>query len=56
MCDVGPSTAGGMAAAKGWKSMITPSILVGTAGYASATFLALVLGHYVLRPMVAVAA
>jgi uncharacterized membrane protein len=52
LCLVGPSTAGGMAAAKGWRSMITPAILVGTAGYATATFAALALGQLVLMGMV----
>lgn len=48
----GPSTAGGMAAAKGWHSLLVPALLIGTFGYSCATFLALALGHTVLRPMV----
>lgn len=45
----GPTTAAGMAAAKGWKSSIVPSLLVGTLGYAIATFLAVALGTTVLQ-------
>ncbi|CAL8469320.1 g8861 [Coccomyxa elongata] len=48
----GPSTAGGMAAAKQWQSLLVPALLIGTFGYSCATFLALALGHTVLRPMV----
>lgn len=47
----GPTTAAGMAAAKGWRSSVVPCVLVGTLGYATATFVALVLGHGVLRGM-----
>lgn len=49
----GPSTAAGMAAAKGWQSMLVPALLVGTFGYAVATPLSIVLGQSVLRSMVA---
>lgn len=45
----GPTTAAGMAAAKGWKTSIVPSLLVGTLGYAMATFLAVALGSSVLQ-------
>ena len=48
----GPSTAAGMAAAKGWQSMLVPALLVGTWGYACATPLSIVLGQCVLQPMV----
>ena len=47
----GPTTAAGMAAAKGWRSSVVPCVLVGTLGYATATFVALVLGQGVLRGM-----
>ena len=45
----GPTTAAGMAAAKGWKTSLVPSLLVGTFGYAIATFLACALGVTVLQ-------
>jgi uncharacterized membrane protein len=41
----GPSTAAGMATAKGWRSSLVPSILVGIFGYATATFLSIYVGH-----------
>ena len=50
-CNAGPTTAAGMAAAKGWKTAIVPSLLVGTLGYAIATFLAVWLGTTVLQYM-----
>lgn len=40
-----------MAAAKGWKASLVPSLLVGTFGYAIATFLACGLGVAVLQHM-----
>lgn len=45
----GPTTAAGMAAAKGWKLSIVPSILIGTLGYTIATFIALALGPILRR-------
>ncbi|CAL5229905.1 g13326 [Coccomyxa viridis] len=50
----GPSTAAGMAAAKGWQSMLVPAILIGTWGYSIATPLSIVLGQSVLQSMVPV--
>ena len=47
----GPTTAAGMATAKGWRASLTPAILVGTFGYAIATFICLVLGKLVLFRM-----
>ena len=34
----GPTTAAGMAAAKGWRGSLVPALLIGIMGYASATF------------------
>lgn len=47
----GPTTAAGMAAAKGWRLSLTPAILVGTFGYATATFICVALGYKVLLHM-----
>ncbi|PSC76722.1 putative membrane -like isoform X2 isoform A [Micractinium conductrix] len=35
----GPTTAAGMAAAKGWHSSLVPALLIGIMGYATATFI-----------------
>ena len=45
----GPTTAAGMAAIKGWKSRVVPSVLIGTLGYATATLIALALGPTLRR-------
>lgn len=37
-CPAGPTTAAGMAAAKGWRSSMVPALLIGIMGYATATF------------------
>ena len=34
----GPTTAAGMAAAKNWRRSTVPALLIGIAGYATATF------------------
>lgn len=47
----GPSTVAGMAAAKGWRSMLVPSILTSTLGYAMGTFIGMGLGWGVLKGM-----
>lgn len=47
----GPTTAAAMAGSKEWKSLVLPGILVGILGYASATFIGLVLGRTVLVKM-----
>ncbi|KAK9813720.1 hypothetical protein WJX73_005290 [Symbiochloris irregularis] len=47
----GPTTAAGMAAAKGWRLSLVPSLLVGTFGYATATFISCALGVTVLQKM-----
>ena len=47
----GPTTAAGMAATLGWRSLLVPAILLGVFGYAIATFLAIGLGHGLFRPL-----
>lgn len=47
----GPTTAAGMCSAKGWRASVTPALLVGTFGYATATFVCMGLGTLVLTKM-----
>jgi len=47
----GPTTAVAMAVSKGWRRSFVPAMLVGTFGYAVATFLCVALGFNVLRFM-----
>ncbi|KAG7537645.1 hypothetical protein ISN44_As13g015160 [Arabidopsis suecica] len=47
----GPTTAAGMATAKGWNSLIVPGILAGIFGIAIATFLGILFGVKVLKFM-----
>lgn len=45
----GPTTAAGMAASRGWTTLVVPCMLVGVLGYATGTFWALGIGHGLLR-------
>lgn len=47
----GPTTACGMATAKGWTTLVVPGILVGIFGISIATFLGIGFGKLVLRYM-----
>ena len=42
----GPTTAAAMAVARNWRNLVIPAILVGTLGYAIATFLGVALGYW----------
>lgn len=42
-CILGPPTAAAMAGAMGWKSLVTPAVLCGTFGYATANFIGVIL-------------
>ncbi|HXV73544.1 MAG TPA: DUF819 family protein, partial [Sphingomonadales bacterium] len=44
-CVLGAATAAALAASQGWKSLVTPGVLLGTLGYAIATFLGVALAH-----------
>ena len=45
----GPATALAMAAAKNWRSLLIPSLLIGVFGYSVATFIGLGVGHMILK-------
>lgn len=45
----GPTTAAGMAGSRGWTPLVVPCMLVGVLGYATGTFWALGIGHWLLR-------
>ena len=47
----GPTTGAGMANAKGWRTLLVPTVLVGIFGYAVATFLSIAMGYSVLQKM-----
>ena len=42
----GPTTAAAMATARRWDALVTPAILVGTLGYATATFIGTAVGNF----------
>ncbi|MBU1676614.1 DUF819 family protein, partial [bacterium] len=42
----GPTTAAAMAVARRWQHLVLPAILCGTLGYAVATFVGVMLGHW----------
>ena len=46
----GPSTAAAMAAARDWKALVVPALLVGVLGYSMATFVSLGVGYAFLKP------
>ena len=48
----GPTTASGMALSMSWRPLYVPALLVGTAGYASATFIAIAIGCTTLKAIV----
>lgn len=39
-CILGPATAAGMAASRGWTDLVTPGVFAGVLGYAIANFIA----------------
>lgn len=47
----GPTTAAGLATAKGWKALVIPGILIGIFGVAIATFISIFLGITILKHM-----
>ncbi|CAM9241484.1 unnamed protein product [Choristocarpus tenellus] len=47
-----PATASAFAGSKGWRSLVTPALLVGTLGNAVGTFVGLWVGLNILRPIV----
>ena len=40
-----------MCAAKGWRTSVVPALLIGTFGYATATFLGVAMGVGILKGM-----
>ena len=45
-CILGPATAAGLAGTKGWKTLVTPGILVGILGYAIGNFIGVGLANW----------
>ena len=45
----GPTTAAAVAAARGWKDLITPAVLVGTLGYIVGNYFGVFIGNLVFK-------
>ncbi|MBV1934728.1 MAG: DUF819 family protein [Parvibaculaceae bacterium] len=43
---LGPATAAAQAAAQGWRTLVTPAVMLGVLGYASATFIGVALSQW----------
>ncbi|MDF1687020.1 MAG: DUF819 family protein [Parvibaculaceae bacterium] len=43
---LGPATAAAQAAAQGWRTLVTPAVMLGVLGYASATFIGVALAQW----------
>jgi len=45
-CAAGPTTAAALAASKGWRTLVTPAIMLGVFGYVAANFVGVFLGEW----------
>jgi len=45
-CAAGPTTAAALAASKGWRTLVTPAIMLGVFGYVVANFVGVFLGGW----------